>query len=56
MNEKRGVIESGRTPAETDEKQASADSLADHLTKRAADAVAEKLQGPGIPGTAKAMD
>lgn len=44
MKEKRGVVEQGRTPPETDEKQASEDALEDHLTKRAADAVGEAIQ------------
>jgi hypothetical protein len=39
MMEKRGVVEPGRTPSETDEKRASADSLTDHVTKRAEDTV-----------------
>lgn len=37
--EKRGVIEPGRTPPEDgDAKQASDQSLEDHVTKRAAEA------------------
>lgn len=44
FQEKRGVVEQGRTPPETEDKQASEDSLADHLTKRVSDTVAEKLQ------------
>lgn len=39
--EKRGIIEAGRTPPETDDKQASDSDLEDHITKRAADAVQE---------------
>lgn len=36
--EKRGIIESGRTPPEDDDqKKASGESLEDHVTKRAAD-------------------
>ncbi len=45
FQEKRGVIEQGRTPPETDEKQGSEDALEDHLNKRAADAVAETMEG-----------
>lgn len=46
MNEKRGVVEPGRTPPETDEKRASeGEALEDHLTKRAADAVTQEI-GP----------
>ena len=43
--EKRGVIEPGRTPPENEEKQASTDTLDNHVTKRAADAAESRCCG-----------
>ena len=48
--EKRGVIEPGRTPPERDDqKQAAAEQLEDHVTKRAADMV-RKSSGEATDG------
>ena len=54
FQEKRGVVEQGRTPPETDEKQASEDALEDHLTKRAEDVVAGGITRHSIPKAIKA--
>ena len=41
--EKRNVIEPGRTPPESEDKQASEEVLEEHLSKRAAEAVQEQF-------------
>ncbi len=47
MQEKRGIIESGRTNPEDDgQKKASAEQLDDDVTKRVADAVADEFESP----------
>ena len=45
--EKRGVIEPGRTPPESEEKAASTEQLADHVTSRLAEAAKDSISGNG---------
>jgi hypothetical protein len=53
--EKRGIVQPGITPPETEgEKQASAEQLEQHPTKRLSDAAADRFTDTVIPQPPKA--